>query len=431
VVRHAGSMRGPALTVNLLAVRHGFVRASAVTLALLAGSLGCRHQGPGWRGELAAAPQTPEGHVVGVELFVIGQPREGLASRAVAAELDRQLQAASAAQHSAIVVWLGADLGPPGPERSGTCPGLLFNSPALTELAKVVADHGASSWGLPGPDAWRCGRTGFEAAMTPLPYQQPGVGYVLRVAHDGTVALASSWEHGRCVIATAPEPPLVELVLLDLSYWVFPEVIGDDLEHAVLEQQRCLLEALAQQPGVPRLLISPIPIESAGTRGLGGRLQRTSFRYLPDFVQEAVAAGMFAGAIGALERDLQLSVDLSNAIIRGDRSFVARPIFAVVTGSAGGAGHTIPTSRGGSLLPDLWSEHTGFAHLRIGPGHADVRIHARIAGRWRQAGFDVPLDPAPLPALREPPTIQPCPSCDPVSGAADAEVFVPRNERPR
>jgi hypothetical protein len=406
-----------------------FARSSAVAFALLAGSLGCRHHAPAWHAELEPVPE------IAVELFVIGQPRESLATRAVANELDRQLQAAHTAEHSAIVVWLGADLGPPGPERSGDCPGaVLFGSPALAKLADVVTravEHGASSYGLPGPDAWRCGRSGLEARVTVVPYQQPGVGYVLRVNHHGAVELASGWEDDRCVIEPAREPPLVELVMLDLSYWVFPDLVGDDLNSAILEQQRCLLETLAQQPGPPRLLISPLPIESAGTRGLGGRLQRTSFRYFPEFVQEAIAAGMFAGAIGALERDLQVSVDLANAIVRGDRSFIARPIFAIVSGSAGGAGHTLPTSRAGALVPDLWSEHTGFAHLRIGPGHADVRIHARVAGRWRQAGFDLPLEPAPLPGLREPPTIQPCPTCDPVSGAADGEVFVPRNERPR
>src|SRR5690606_11023130 len=104
-------------------------------------------------------------------------------------------------------------------------------------------------------------------------------------------------------------------------------------------------------------------------------------RYLPEFVQEAVAEGMFVGAIGSLERDLQLSADLSNAIVRGDRSFVERPIFGIVSGSAGGAGHPLPTSRG-SLLPDAWSEHTGFARLSIRPGHARAHLHARVAGRW-------------------------------------------------
>lgn len=397
-------------------------------LALLLGLLGCRHRGAAWGAELASAENEPA-----IELFVIGQPRESLATRAVADELDRQLQAANAAQRSAIVVWLGPDLGPRGPEQSGRCPGVepLFDSPALAALADVVVRSGASSWGLFGPDAWRCNRNGFEAAATFVPFRQAGLAYVLRVDPSGAVELASRCDVDSCELLAPSQAPLLELVLLDLSDWVFPGLSSADLSAATLAQQRSLLEALAAAPGPPRLLISPIPIESAGTRGLGGRMQRTSFRYLPEFVQEAVAAGMFVGAIGALERDLQLSADLSNAIVRGDRSFVERPIFGVVSGSAGGAGHTLPTSRGGALLPDAWSEHPGFARLEISPSQARVHLHARVAGRWRDAAIDVPLDPAPLGGLREPPTIQPCPSCDPHSGAADGEAFVPRNERPR
>jgi hypothetical protein len=426
-------MRGPTQTVNLLEVRHcdqgllGRLDTAAVALALLLGSLGvlgCRHRGAPWRASPEPAPEAA------IELFVLGQPRESLATRAVATELDRQLRAASA---DAIVVWLGTDLGPPGPERSGACPGAdpLFDSPALAKLADVVTRDGASSWGLPGPDAWRCGRHGFEAAATFVPYRQAGLAYVLRVDPSGAVELASRCELDRCELTPASEPPLIELVLLDLSYWVFPELGDAILTAAALAQQRSLLEALAAQPGPPRLLISPIPIESAGTRGLGGRMQRTSFRYLPEFVQEALAAGLFVGAIGALERDLQLSEDLSNAIARGDRSYVERPIFGIVSGSAGGAGHTLPTSRGAALLPDAWSEHAGFVRLSIAPGHARAHLHARVAGRWREATVDLPLDPPPLPGLREPPTIAPCPSCDPHSGAADGDAFVPRNERPR
>ena len=408
----------------------GWPRAAAIAIALVLGSLGCRHRGAAWRAEL---PPTPE---PAVELFVIGQPRESVATRAVADELERQLQAARAAERAAIVVWLGTDLGPAGPERSGRCLGAapLFASPALAQLAEVVmraVEHGASSWGLPGPDPWRCGRTGFEAAASLAPYRHAGVGYVLRVEPSGAVELASSCTVDDCVVTAPSQPPLIELVLLDLSYWVFPELDGEDLTAAALAQQRSLLESLAAQPGPPRVLISPIPIESAGTRGLGGRMQRTSFRYLPEFVQEAVAAGMFVGAIGALERDLQLSVDLSNSIVRGDRTFIDKPLFGVVAGSAGGAGHTLPSSRGGSLLPDAWSEHAGFARLEITPDHARVHLHARVAGRWRDAAVELPLDPAPLPGLREPPTIQPCPSCDPQEGKAEGEPFVPRNERPR
>lgn len=405
---------------------------AAVALALLFGSLGCRHQGGAWRAKPAAQEQQ---QAATIDVFVIGQPRASLATRAVAEQLDRQLRAAEAAGRASLVLWLGTDLGAPGPEHSGACSGAapLFSEPGLAELAAVVMraqERGASSWGLPGPDDWRCNRHGLEAAVTPLPHQQT-LASVLRVEQSGAVELVSRCDARACEVAAPEQPPLVELVLLDLSYWVFPELGDEQLVQAVIDQQRSLLAALAAQPGPPRLLISPIPVESAGTRGLGGRLQRTSFRYLPEFVQQAIADGMFVGTIGALERDLQLSVDLSNAIVRGDRSFIARPMFAIVSGSAGGAGHTLPTSRAHAMLPDLWSEHTGFARLEIGPGRARAHLYARVAGHWREAAVELPLEPAPLPGLREPPTIQPCPNCDPHSGAADGPSFVPRNQRPR
>lgn len=364
---------------------------------------------------------------------MIGQPRAGAPARAVARELDRRLRAT---KRPAIIVWLGFDLGPPGPERSGRCPSgaELIGKPGLAELARAVGDAvaaGAASYGLPGPDMWRCGLTGYEAAAWPRPYQQPGLAYVLRVASDGAVELVSRCDLERCEIDPPSAPPLIELVLLDYSPWLFPDLADEHLTNVVLTQQRSLLAALAAQPGPPRLLISPIPIESAGTRGLGGRKQRASFRYLPEFVQEAVAAGLFVGTIGSLERDLQLSVDLSNAIARGDRSYIARPLFAIVSGSAGGAGHTLPTSRGHALLPDAWSEHPGFARLSISPERVGLHLHARVAGRWREATVTLPLEPQSNSNLRTPPTIQPCPDCDPLAGAADGEAYVPRTERPR
>jgi hypothetical protein len=59
-----------------------------------------------------------------------------------------------------------------------------------------------------------------------------------------------------------------------------------------------------------------------------------------------------------------------------------------------------------------------------------LRVHARVAGRWREAGLELPLAGTPLEPLRETPTIHPCPSCDPQRGASEGDRFVPRNERP-
>jgi hypothetical protein len=255
------------------------------------------------------------------------------------------------------------------------------------------------------------------------------------VSHAGAVTLVSSCETSSCVLSPADDDTLVELVALDSSSWHYRELAGDDLNQALFAQQASLLAALAQQPSRPRILVSPIPIESAGSHGLGGRKQRTAFHYVPEFLQRSLADGLFVGVLGALERSLQVSGDLSGAIVRGQRRFIDVPVFEVISGSAGGASHALPTSRGMSLEPDLEGEHTGFASLVLDPNEAaprvQVRVQARIAGRWRVAGLEFPLAPARLEPLRELPTIHPCPTCDPQQGASDGDTFVPRGDRPR
>jgi hypothetical protein len=408
-----------------------------LAIALLTLSLGCRHRGAAWSdADSLDSLDSPDSPGI-VEIFVIGQPRESPETRAVARRLDRVLHEASDAGRTPIILWLGTDFGPRGPDAAPRCP-MPFSaleSPALSDLAEVVLSargRGGSAFGLPGPDGWRCGLSGYDAAFALRPYQQPGLAYVLRVSTAGTVTLASSCDSAGCIVTPADDDTLVELVALDTSSWHYRELAGDDLNSALFAQQASLLAALAQQAWRPRILVSPIPIESAGSHGLGGRRQRTAFHYVPEFVQDALADGLFVGVLGALERDLQVSVDLSGAIIRGERRFIDARVFQVVSGSAGGASHTVVTSRGTSLEPDLESEHTGFAILKISPetSRVQVHVHARVAARWRVAALELALGPAPLEPLRETPTIHPCQTCDPQSGATDGDVFVPRGDRP-
>lgn len=408
-------------------MRPGLLVPAVLALALA----GCRHRGAAW-----SQPATPAAGTV--EIFVLGQPREGPQTRAVARQLDRALHDAETAGRTPIVVWLGTDFGERGPDAARRCPAPAgaYQSPALRELADVVESavgRGGSAWGLPGPDGFRCGLTGYDAASAPLPYRQPGLAYVLRVSDTGTVTLASSCEKSAeqfvCTVAPPPDDTLVELVAIDTSFWHYRGLAGDDLGAALLEQQASLLAALAQQDPQPRILFSPIPIETAGSHGLGGRKQRTAFHYVPEFVQRAIADGLFIGVVGALERDLQVSLDLSNAIIRGQRRFIAAPVFEVVSGSAGGASHTPLIRRADTLLPDLHSEHTGFASLTIDAEHVHLRVHARVAARWRVADIELPLRPEPLEPLRETPNIHPCITCDPQRGASDGDRFVPRRDR--
>jgi hypothetical protein len=404
------------------------VRSRLAAALLVLALAGCRHRGAAWD-----APPLPAAGPI--ELFVLGQARESASTRALARELGERTREAEAQGRTPVIVSLGLDLGRPGSDGTPRCPdpGELFQDGALRELADVmhaVVEHGGAAHGLPGPDGWRCGLTGFEAAVEPLPYQQAGVAYVLRLRDTGELSLVSSCERDSCSLAPADPTAVLELVLLDTSFWHYDQLVGDDLEQALLAQQRSLLDALREQADAPpRVLLSPIPIESAGSHGLGGRRQRTAYHYAPPSVQQAIASGLFVGVIGALERDLQVSEDLSNAIVRGERTFISKPIFGVITGAAGGAGHTLPTSRGMSMLPDLHSEHTGFASLTLTATHVQLRMHAKVAGRWRVATLALPLRPEPHAPLRETPTIQPCPSCDPQRGASDGDVFVPRGPR--
>jgi hypothetical protein len=407
------------------------MRMAALGLSLvLAGSAGgCRHYGGDW-GRDSPGDSADATRDAGVELLVIGQPRSGRSDQRLAPALARRLAANARADTPTIVAWLASDLGPRGPERSGACPSQAPSPPALTELLRRADPSLVSAWGLPGPDLWRCG---LASAPDPsaLPYQQPGLAYVVRVDAAGAVSLASRCSADHCELAPASASPRVELVFLDLSYWVFPGLADPASEAEIAGQQRSLLEALAAAEPAPRVLVSPIPIESAGKRGLGGRRQRTSTRYLPEFVQAAIATGMFIGSVGALERDLQFSADLSDAILRGARRFIDRPLFAVQAGSAGGPGHTLPTSQNRALLPDVWSERLGYARIHVGPEQVEVSLHAHSGGRWRTTSTTLPLERPANPALRPTPTIQPCPGCDPQRGAADGEVFVPRRQRRR
>jgi hypothetical protein len=404
--------------------------AIGLSLVLIAAAGGCRHYGGDWGPDSPSNSARPTTDGPGVEVLVIGQPRSGRSAELLAPALARQLDANARANTPTIVAWLASDLGPRGPERSGTCPSQAPTPPALAALLDHADPSLVSAWGLPGPDLSRCGLASAPEPNT-LPYQQPGLAYVVRVDADGSVGLASRCSADHCELAPASGPVRVELVFLDLSFWVFPGLTDAARTAAILDQQRSLLEALAAAEPAPRVLISPIPIESAGTRGLGGRRQRTSFRYLPEPVQAAIAAGMFIGSVGALDRDLQYSADLSDAILRGARRFIDRPLFAVHAGSAGGPGHTLPTSQNGALLPDVWSERLGYARIHVGADAVEISLHARCGGRWRTTSTTLPLDRPANPPLRPTPTIQPCPGCDPQRGAADGEVFVPRTSRPR
>lgn len=394
------------------------IAGAAATLALA--SAGCRHRGAGWD----AQPNAISPGAAALEIVVIGQARVGAASRHVADDLSPRLSTGGPGSgEGPVVVWLGTDFGRPGPERSGEC--TARSGDGLDDLRAVIDEHrarGGTVVELPGPDGWRCGLATDDALAS-----------VVRVNADGTASIVSRCDASGCRVEPPTSTAALDIVALDFSPWHYPELASPARTEAILARQAALVHALSEQPGPPRVLASPIPVDSAGPRGYGGRLQRTGFRYLPEFVRRAIADGLFVGVVGALDRGLQVSEDLNPAIVRSSRSFIATPVFQVVSGSAGGGRYTPITSRAHGVLPELESEHTGYARLLIEPDAnvVDLRLHARVAGRWREGSVRVPLRAEPHDAVRPATRIQPCQDCDPVVDAADGPAWVPRGERPR
>lgn len=397
---------------------------------MLASPLACVHRGASWQ------PASTSMDRLGgptISIIALAQPRAGRASREVARELGSLLARERAAGRASLVIWLGHDFGPAGGDRirDGDCPSASpWLEPGMRELAETLAEHarsGGAIWGLPGPDGWRCREP--EHADAPA-IAQPAGAYVIRVHADGRSELASSCAGEHCTIVALPEDdrPQLELVFIDPSAWLYPELDrpGSPAHQALVELD-ALLAVLAEQPDAPpRVLVSTIPIESAGLHGYGGGRARSALRWHPDSVRRAIGEGRFVGVIAGLERDLQVSRDLSGAVVRSNRSFLHAPVFQVVSGAAGGAQPTLPVHRGNSLINELESNHPGFARLALEPDGVHIELHARVHGRWQVGTLALPLVPTPAPALREVPAIQPCLRCDPVRAAADGEVWFDR-----
>ncbi len=397
-------------------------------VALASLGLGCVHRGVGWQPE-PSTEVAPDG----VGVIVLGQARPGHATREVAEHLDELIARERSKGNAPIVLWLGRDHGPVGPDRAGACKPEGWAKPGLRELEQVLSEHveaGGSVWAMPGPDDWRCGMPRQAA-----PLVQPDWAYLVHVHEDGRTTLASSCTEGErsdCELATPASDVLVELVFVDPSPWVYPELEQSADASRALDRLDALLIALAREPFTgPRILVSSVPIESSSIHGLGGWRQRVAHRFLPDSLRAAIDAGTFVGVISALERDLQVSDDLSGAIVRSDRDFIAAPIFQVISGAAGGARGELPAARGNTLLNQLESDHPGFARLELSRDHVRIDLHARVVGRWQLGSRVLPLAPGPAPTLREVPPIQPCLRCDPVRAAADGEPWFDRGGPPR
>ncbi len=385
------------------------------------------HRGP-WR--LEAPPSDP-----GVELVLLANVSPAdRRTRAVAARLDETL----AEDRPRVVLWLGNVASSPrnsatplATRRGPRCtdPAMAWESPAAAALAQSVHDHAEGrSFATMGVDDQRCRHRAdlLDADPSLHPWRMPASHYLLRVFDDGSVSIPTRCSDGGCVLedeAPTTAKPLVELVVVDLSPWLYPaedptERRDDDSQVAALE---ALLSLVAQTPpraAPPRLLVSSVPVEAAGEHGMGALRPDATYHNLPVSLQQMLVEGHFVGVLAAHDRSLYASADISDAIKRADRAWLGTPVFQV---AAGATSH--PNARAGMALrrrrvrqsqafvPDAWSDHPGFAVVHLGPENARVTLHARRGRRWETASLRVPLRPEPHPPATRSPVMAPCRDC--------------------
>lgn len=417
------------------------MKASAALLPLAIA--GCVHRGAGWE----APPPAPSG-APAVSLLLIGEVTPGKTIRRVARELDAALDAEKRAGRTPVVLWLGNNVFPAGPvagDGDAECVGVerAWSQRGPAELAATVRTQGTPSFAALGHREWRCGHPELELQATaeegPHPWAMPDHNYVVRVGTDGSTRVVSACGaagEAQCGIEPGAKEggALVDLVVLDTVPWVIPPEAGtaaDTRAQASLAQQAALLEGLSRMDPAtapPRILVSHVPVETAGIHGQGGLSPTATFRQFPPPLRDALRDGVFIGVVSAHDRSLQATADLSDAVKRSAKTWLVAPVFQVVSGaSARPDGHAPFTARqlrgfqGMSLVPDLYSTHPGFARVVLGPERVDVILHARHGGRWTTGGVSFDLHRPPHPPESASPSTAPCLRCDPARGAADAD----------
>jgi hypothetical protein len=376
----------------------------------------------------------------------------------VASELDAVLDAEERAGRVPVVLWLGNQVFPGGPvpgDGDRDCTGVAdaWTEPGPAALAATVRRHaaaGTASFAALGHREWACGHPETELQPDidagPHPWAMPDHNYVVRVAADGSTRIVSACSEAgevQCGIeGDAKESgALVDLVVIDAVPWVLPPEPGtpaDARAEASLAQQAALLAGLSRMDPAsspPRILVSHVPVETSGIHGQGGLEPTATFRQLPAPLRQALRDGAFVGVVSAHDRSLQATADVSDAVKRSAKEWLAAPVFQVVSGASSRPdGHAPFTPRqirgyqGMALVPDLYSTHPGFARIVLGPDRVDLVLHARHGRRWKTAGMSFALQRPPHPAETTSPSTAPCLRCDPRQGAADAERWSSRDE---
>jgi hypothetical protein len=398
-------------------------------------AMGCvTHRGP-WRLDPGTAP-AETGANDGVDLVLLANlapNNEG--ARAVAARVEQVL----AEDRPHAVLWLGNSTAAPlrtatpAAERRGPrcrTPKQAWTSPAGAALAGAVTrPDPLPRFAVHGVLDHRCGHG--PAVRDQAPWHTPGSHFVLRVHTDGSVTTRLACSDGGCTRVAAPAPatesePLVDLVMIDLAPWLHPsrDPVARRRDELQVQALEVLLTLTGQGPphgSPPRLLVTNAPVEAGGEHGLGALWPDATFRGLPPRLQSALVEGTFAGVLAGYDRSLQATADVSDAIKRADRAWLRAPVFQVVAGAV-----TAPNRRAGMALrpkrlrtsqayaPPRWSDHPGFAVVRLRGDRAELILHARRRRHWETTSLTVPLRPAPHPARTASPPMVPCRDCPPI-----------------
>jgi hypothetical protein len=384
-------VRAPAAVITLLLAMSGVLAACVV------------HDGAGWG---SSAPTFEDSGADGVSILVAANAVPGRRSAAVAQRLSERLEATRTAGLPATVLYVGS--------ARGDCDS--WSRPGLVDVAHAIEEHEAvgSAWAVRG---WR-----ERACTEDGPGGHPGPAYLLELDADGSSRVVSVCDAERgCQLLPPGDHTVARLAVLETGSWFFTEY--DD--PVAIQTARRLVEAIQEQGEVlarhiATIAVLPLPVESPGVHGQGGRRALSTFRRHPPFVQAALIDGTFEGVISGHERELVVDDDLGRAVKRSSREWMKKPTFQIIAGSAGDAPRVRSRRSGGvSSLPDLRSTRDGFIELRVSDATVDVTVHERVGRTWREGRVSWARHRPAHPVERPSVPLTPCPSCDPGLGAAD------------
>ena len=412
----------------------------ALSLLVLAPVSGCVWHSGGWTEADSAAP-APAVDQAPVSLVLVGNP--GAPTRwaeQVGAELDARLIAEHDAGREPVVIWLGGLSIPRHPgRRRPDCPTdpALSSRPGAAAVADAVTRHvgrGHASYAVPGVSDWDCGLADAlvqkDPSAGPNPWTMPAHHYVVRVGTDGRSSVISGCDGSTCTLSPGAsddddDGTLVDLVFVDLVPWIaFPSDDADrarkDAEIARLDSLIAAVTATAQgdSPAPPRVLVSSVPVEGYGFAGMGGGGADAAYHFMPVALQDALRDGVFAGSIGAHDRAVYATADITPAVKRSSRAWLSAPMFEVVSGSASlpdsraGASHRrVRYYRSNSGRADVYSDRPGFAVVYVGEQQVSAHLYAAKGRGWERASIEAPLSPAPHPVETASPILTPCQRC--------------------